>query len=472
MGIPEHDRIDPNKMKGHVNSNLIVLGAGMTGLGAGLSGLPVFEAAENPGGICSSYYMRPGGGERYSNAPADDECYRFEVGGGHWIFGGDPVVHRLLRSVTDVRSYGRKSSVWLPQKEILVPYPIQNHLARLGTELSAQCLREIVEAASARQNILTMGDWLRANFGTTLCELFFAPFHNLYTAGLYERIAPQDAYKSPVNLDHVIQGAFSSSPAVGYNTTFIYPAEGLNVLAQRLAAKCDVRYAKRAIKINPVDKEVHFADGSKVRYEALVSTLPLNRTLEMAGLNLPAEPDPSPSVLVLNIGAVKGPRCPEDHWVYLPASKATFHRVGFYSNVDASFLPKSSRGSGGRVSIYVERAYPEGKKPDADEVSAYSRSVTQELQEWEWVREVDVVDPTWIEVAYTWSWAGSQWRQQALAALETYNIYPVGRYARWVFQGIADSIRDGLMAGAAMRNTQSASSSRRGVTSSGVVNTI
>jgi protoporphyrinogen oxidase len=432
------------------NKNLIVLGGGMTGLGAGLSGLPVFEAAENPGGICSSYYMTPGGGEKYSTAPADDKCYRFEIGGGHWIFGGDPVVHRLIRSLTGVRSYVRKSSVWLPEKDLLVPYPIQNHLKCLGPEIAARSLREIVEAGTGPKNIRTMGDWLRASFGPTLCELFFVPFHDLYTAGLYERIAPQDAYKSPIDLDHVIQGTRSSSPAVGYNTTFIYPEEGLNVLAQRMAAACDIHYGKCATKINPADKEVCFADGSRVQYDTLVSTLPLNRTIEMAGLKTDAPPDPAPSVLVLNIGAVKGPRCPDDHWVYVPASKAGFHRVGFYSNVDVSFLPKSSRGSSELVSSYIERAYPDGERPDATEVAAYSRNVIKELQEWDWVREADVVDPTWIEVAYTWSWAGSQWRQQALAALEAHDIYPVGRYARWVFQGIADSIRDGLMAGAGM----------------------
>lgn len=450
MGIPGHDRIKTGQMKEVVNHDVAVLGAGMTGLAAGLSGLPVFEVAESPGGICSSYYMRPGHHKRYSSAPADDECYRFEVGGGHWIFGGDPAVHGLIRSVTEVCSYSRKASVWLPQKDLLVSYPIQNHLGRLGGDLAAQCLIEIIEAANARQKIRTMGDWLQINFGPTLCELFFLPFHNLYTAGLYDRIAPQDPYKSPVNLGHVIQGAFNSTPVVGYNTTFIYPARGLNVLAERMAAACDVRYSKRAAKINPVDKEVFFSDGSKVRYGTLVSTLPLNRTLEMADLDVPAEPDPSPSVLVLNIGAVRGPRCPSDHWIYVPESKSAFHRVGFYSNVDTSFLPKSLRGKGERVSAYVERAYPEGKKPDATEIAAYSQNVIRELQEWDWLREVDVIDPTWIEVAYTWSWAGSYWKPQALSALEEHNIYPVGRYARWAFQGIADSIRDGLMAGAAM----------------------
>jgi hypothetical protein len=38
-----------------------------------------------------------------------------------------------------------------------------------------------------------------------------------------------------------------------------------------------------------------------------------------------------------------------------------------------------------------------------------------------------------------------------MAALEARDILPVGRYARWVFQGIADSIRDGLAVGAELR---------------------
>ena len=37
------------------------------------------------------------------------------------------------------------------------------------------------------------------------------------------------------------------------------------------------------------------------------------------------------------------------------------------------------------------------------------------------------------------------------ARLEAHGVEPVGRYARWHFQGIADSIRDGLRAGSLLR---------------------
>ena len=71
----------------------LILGGGMTGLAAGVvSQLPVYEAQNVPGGICSSYYLAKGIEEPLFKAPDDQEAYRFEIGGGHWIFGGDPKV--------------------------------------------------------------------------------------------------------------------------------------------------------------------------------------------------------------------------------------------------------------------------------------------------------------------------------------------------------------------------------------------
>ena len=53
-----------------------IIGGGMTGLATGMaSGFGVLERLDHPGGICASY---------------ERDGYRFELGGGHWIFGGDP----------------------------------------------------------------------------------------------------------------------------------------------------------------------------------------------------------------------------------------------------------------------------------------------------------------------------------------------------------------------------------------------
>ena len=430
--------------------NNYILGGGITGLAAGIaSGLPIFEAAISPGGICSSYYVYPDSNKRLANPPQDDEAYRFEIGGGHWIFGGDSTILQFIEGLTSVKSYARKSSVYFHQKNLYVPYPLQNFLRYLEPDLIAQALEEM---SRPKQTPITMKDWLEQSFGNTLCEKFFYPFHELYTAGLYKKIAPQDVYKSPVNLKLAIKGALDKTPAVGYNTTFVYPIEGLNTLAQRMAKQCDIRYDKKVVKIDVDRKKVSFADGNSAAFDKLISTLPLNKTIAMTGLEIDVLPDPYTSVLVLNIGAIKGDRCPEDHWLYNPDAKSGFHRVGFYSNVDNSFLPKSSRKKSNRVSIYVERAYVGGVKPTETEIANYAKAVVKELQDWEYIQNAEVVDPTWIDVAYTWAVPGSSWRQTSIKALEEKDIYPVGRYARWVFQGIADSIQDGFVAGSSFKN--------------------
>ena len=294
----------------------------MTGLAAGVtSGAVVFEAASVPGGICASYYVRPGAEAIAHEAPLDGEAYRFEIGGGHWIFGADTIIRRFLNNHVTLNQHERLSSVYFHNKNLSVPYPLQNHLRYLDDQCVSQALKEITQP---QKSFSTMRDWLEANFGPTLCELFFFPFHEYYTAGLYPRIAPQDAYKSPVNLTDVIHGAFSDVTPVGYNTSFFYPASDLIDLARQLAVCCTIQYEKRAIAIDPHARQITFSDGSRVEYETLISTLPLNVMLKLTGISLDIQPDPCTSVLVVNIGAVNGAVCPKDHWLYNPDSCSVF----------------------------------------------------------------------------------------------------------------------------------------------------
>ena len=103
------------------------------------------------------------------------------------------------------------------------------------------------------------------------------------------------------------------------------------------------------------------------------------------------------------------------------------------------------------ASLYVERAFAGGERPAPDQCEAYVAATLAELRDWGFIGETLIVDPSWIDIAYTWSWPGSPWRSQALAALDSVGIHQVGRYAAWKFQGIASSMRDGLQAGRAER---------------------
>lgn len=428
-----------------MSGKAFILGGGVSGIAAGLaSGLPVLEAEEHPGGICRSYYVDEHGA-RHDRRPADRPAWRFETGGGHWIFGDDPPVLGLLARHARLRRHRRRAAVFLPDRGLHVPYPLQHHLRLLDSGTAAAALHELLRP---KRPAATLAEWLEEQFGPTLCRLFFRPFHDLYTAGLTEEIAPQDPHKSPLDPRLVVRGALGEVEDVGYNVTFAYPEEGLDVLVDRLAARVRLERGRRVRAIDVVGRTVELADRSRRPWDVLISTLPLDRTLELAGLSTGEPPDPATSVLVANIGAVRGPACPDVHWLYVPRSQAGFHRIGFYSNVDPGFLPRPDPAL---VSLYVERAYPRGARPDAAAIRRWLDDVADELRGLGFVREVLVAAADWIDTAYTWRRPGSRWREEAMDLLVRHRIFPVGRYARWHFQGILESVREGLAAGAALR---------------------
>lgn len=422
---------------------IFIIGSGFTGLGAGLSsGLKIIEAKDRPGGICASYKI---------------DGFRFEIGGGHWIFGRDEYLLDLINHFTRCKEYRRESAVFFAGnlestkdlKYKFIKYPIQNNLYALGERLASKAVEEIIHNSKRNFEGLTMSDWLRHYFGETLNNIFFAPFHERYTAGLYKNIAPQDPYKSPLNLKSIIDGA-SGNPdlSAGYNATFVYPEEGLDTLTERIALLCNIEYEKAVVRIAPELKSIELSDGREIEFERLISTMPLNKLMELCGFTDQSEP--YTSVLVINMGVEL-----EDneiarhgnHWLYIPDSITGFHRVGYYSNVDPLFLPERFSNPVKYGSLYIEFAFLPDKRPSKDQIKDLIMKTETELQEWGFIKRALVTDTTWIDVAYTWQRPESHWVPDSIERLRSYGIISIGRYGRWNFQGILESLKEGLFEG-------------------------
>ena len=428
----------------------LIIGAGFTGLGAGLvSNASILEAKQYAGGICASY---------------SKSGFKFEIGGGHWIFGGDQNILDIIKQYSPCNNYFRKSAVFfagnldetIPFQNMFIDYPIQNHLNQLGKENAKKILKEIF-SEKKEKNIITMEDWLKVYFGQSLFEIFFKPFHEKYTANLYKEIAPQDPYKSPLSAKQIIEGAFENDTTpVGYNTSYLYPINGLDHLANSLAKQCNINYEAKVESIDVDEKVLTLATGKSLKYNNLISTIPLNKLLEISKLtDKVGRKDPYTSVLVLNIGAeipTNSIANSGNHWLYIPDSLSGFHRVGYYSNVDPLFLPKEYRNQKDKyASIYVEFAFKGGSIPDKVEIDKICESTIEELKNWNFIKKEIIVDPTIIDVAYTWSYPDSTWVSKAQNILKDKNIYSAGRFGRWTFQGIAESLKEGLIIGAAIK---------------------
>ena len=78
---------------------------------------------------------------------------------------------------------------------------------------------------------------------------------------------------------------------------------------------------------------------------------------------------------------------------------------------------------------------------------AVTFAVCLPLERWRPVERWPDSHAVWVDVAYTWRYAGSDWQVQAIQALSDAGVQQAGRYGTWHFQGIADSIRDGYRCG-------------------------
>lgn len=359
----------------------IILGAGMTGLAAGYkTGYPIYEASDQPGGICRSYFK---------------QGYLFDNGGGHWIFGSGEVFN-FLNKFSKFEFYKRDAGVYF---NTIMPYPIQGYLEK----------EDAVTAGS-------MKSWMRVKFSNELCKMFFHPFNKKYTDGMYDSIIQDDPGKSP------------DPRGSGYNDTFAYPTRGLSTMVDKLAGESEIRYNKEAAVVDLEKKVVTFKDGDQVEYDRLISTIPLKRLLSISGVQ-EAKDFPYTSVVCLNIGAERGKNCPDNHWLYVPYCKSGFYRVGFYSNVHGC-APRW------KVSLYVEKA------TDMDQ-AIYKKDAIKELQDWGFIGQVEYCDSILINYAYTWMFPHTK-REWALAMLKSKGVDSIGRYGSWRFQGIAQSVEQGL----------------------------
>ena len=430
----------------------VILGAGMSGLGAALSlQAPAYEARLRPGGLCHSYYLDDAGMMRDPSIEDVSDCFRFELAGGHWLFGLNGAARRRLGRFERFRRYVRRSAVYFPSDGRIVPFPLQDNLYYLDVPLRARILEEILANPSDEgPPCVSFKDWLLAQFGPTLCELFFFPFNERYTAGAYAQIAPQDAYKSAIDRDRVLRGAKARLPQGGYNVSFYYPLQGLDHLTRAIASQCTVHYDRAVTHVDTEARALCFANGRQLSYRRLVSTIALDRMLVLCGLQQEQGADPATAVLVVNVAARAGARCPPYHWLYVPHAESGMHRVGFYSHVEPSFLPARHRGDP-LVSLYAERSYPAGALPDAVERSRAAAAMVAELQAWEFIGEPIVMHAGFADPAYTWSRPGSDWVQQGLQTLAKRGISQIGRYGAWRFQGMAASFEEGWSVGEALR---------------------
>jgi UDP-galactopyranose mutase len=179
-------------------------------------------------------------------------------------------------------------------------------------------------------------------WGAGIAKHFAIPYNQkLWAVPLAEMETSWLGGRVPLpNLEEMIEGALKPVPKpMGPNARFGYPLRGgfqalMNGFLPYL--KGELRLNTRVASVSPTRHSVRLFDGTEVRYEHLISTMPLPGLVTLIGEEAPAEIRRAAaalrhvSVRCVNIG-VGRENLTEKHWIYYPED-TVFHRIFVQGN--------------------------------------------------------------------------------------------------------------------------------------------
>jgi len=419
---------------------IVIIGGGLAGLSAGHHLVEydpiVFEKERAVGGLCRSFTQ---------------DGFTFDCT-GHLIHLKNQYIKDLVaRILPDTFNFHERLAA-IYSKSTVTPYPFQANTYGLPPEVVKACVVGFVESMHAEQNggPKNFHDWVLKTFGSGIAKHVMLPYNEkFWKQDLRGITSDWVSWSIPKpSLEEVVNGALGlTNKGMGYNPRFIYPRNGgIDCLPQALAAPIkQVHTGSLVESIDPKKKLVRLAGGREEPYDVLISTLPIPLAYHL----LQDTPDEMKdnarklqaiSILNINIG-VDRPQINNQHWIYFPEDQFIFSRIGFPMNFSASVAPE------GTSSIYIEITHRRNDVMGIEE--AFERSIL-DLQKCGILRSGDriltrhVLD---IQFAYV---VFDEHRQKHLQTLVDYlesrDILTAGRYGRWDYFSMEDSILSGKAA--------------------------
>lgn len=411
----------------------IVVGAGISGLAAfkklkdANADVKCFDAAPVVGGLTKSMFS---------------DKYTFDHTGHllHLAKHNSPNDLVGIINNDDWQRVTRNSGIFID--ECIVPAPFQYNIGFLKKELKEFCY-ETYLSRSQNDDHSDLQSYFYNNFGQGIAEKFLIPYNEkLYAKNLNEfSLDAVSRFFPPPNDELIVAGyKKKNKSALGYNSQFWYPKKGgIQKLVDALAKDLQINTNSTLEQIELSQKQVNI-NGKKYNYDRLYSSVPLkdfvsyisdNHKINELGKKLSIS-----ATKVFNIGVASIPndKFKDMHWVYFPEMKFKFHRVGLYHNFSSFCAPK------GCSSIYVEIGY------DQDLTIDLYKDILEPLN------NLGILKKEKIECISEFSMKNSYVRflkdtnstkELIFKELLERDIFSIGRYGRWDYNSMEDSILDG-----------------------------
>ncbi|MBZ0253574.1 MAG: FAD-dependent oxidoreductase [Candidatus Methylomirabilis sp.] len=416
--------------------SVVILGAGLAGLSAAhhlKSELRILEKDAEPGGLCRSRY---GAGFTFDHGP-------------HLFFGKDAYYRRLVRRFVAPGLHARRADAGQHSFGVTVPFPYAVHLRGMPTDVVVRCVRDYVRARASLDDAAPADyrAWCEKHFGAGFAALFMSPYARKIWTVEPEALSTDWVSVRIVTppVEDVIEGAVAERRIdATYIGDFLYPKRrGAQALVDGFTRRTPaVETEREIVELSHRRRAVTLADGETVRYERLVSTIPLpvliaRMTDAPRGIREAAARLVHTSVVTVNLGVDRADLSPYQ-WLYFDDPAVPFYRVSFPHRLAPANAPRGCGSLSAEISFSKHRALPKG-----DLVARVRKSLEAVgvLRRGDAVLHAEAVTLPFAYVLFDHA------RRAAVGGilpwLESRGIHPIGRFGRWDYLWTHDVILDG-----------------------------
>ncbi|HEX2723429.1 MAG TPA: FAD-dependent oxidoreductase [Gemmatimonadaceae bacterium] len=422
------------------DKRIVIIGAGPTGLAAGYRlrelgyhNFVIYEARDKVGGLASSERSRNG--------------FTYDIG-GHVLFSHYEYFDRLFDKLlgADYQELQREAWVWMFNRWL--PYPFQNNIKHLPKQVILECVMGLIEAQKKPLDMSRFENFeqfIHGVFGSGIAKYFMMPYNFKVWAHPPSMMNKEwiGQRVSVVDIERVLGNVILDREDIGWgpNATFKYPRYGgTGGLFERLQP-----YVQENLRLNcplaSVDlsaSEVVLADGTRERYDAVLSTIPMDLLVNSMNGEVPQSVRERASdlrhsgSLIVGVG-IQQPVPSTKCWMYFPEDNCPFYRLTYLSNYSPEVVPDASK----QYSIVAEISCSEFKPEDRECIVEETIRGLVNTKMIDQKNRKDIVDTHLIEREYTYPIPGLE-RDRALAEvhpwLESRNIYSRGRFGAWRYE--------------------------------------
>src|SRR5215203_3605099 len=423
-----------------IEPKIVIIGAGPTGLGAayrlkelGYKNFHMYERSDHLGGLASSF--------------TDSAGFTWDIG-GHVMFSHYKYYDKCFDKLMGKDYQLNMRECWLRMFDTWVPYPFQNNIRYLPKEVTLECLTGLVEAQTKRDHKAAKNfeEFIDAVFGDGIAKYFMKPYNFKVWAHppkmmnkewIGERVGVLDINRA---LKNVVLGG--DDFGWGPNNQFKFPLfGGTGEFYRRFGKPLEghVNLNKGVDFINILKKEIRFKDGEIVKYDTLISAMPLDKLCnDVINGEMPRDIKRAAAGLrhsggyMVGIG-IKQP-CPSTKsWMYFPEANCPFYRVTYLSNYSPFMTPDNKT----HYSLLCETSYSEFKPVDGKTIvedtitGLVNAGLIKESD------QKDIVDTWTYHAGYSYptpSVERDAILSKVIPYLEQHDIYSRGRFGMWKYE--------------------------------------